>query len=470
MTSLGRLVDLVRQKDFLNGSLSPNGVRALPEAPHRLLSYGTITAHELGVVAIVVALVGLVAIARRRRLGDTLFFVIVLLGNLALAVFIAGLNDASGIWSGLVVGGFLIDLVLVSGVLVGLGADALGDLAVAVARRARARGGGERRPAAPVRNIVLVIVALAVLVPSIVVHEPFATHRGVSYADDSVQQVLNQLPKNAVLIVWGWEFMQPYVYRQVVEGERRDVKVLDGSELNLRWYREEVVRTFGAMAPSPALDTNSFLAALLRNAVVNVSVFVDMSAAGQFVGKFGLIVDGAAAELVPGTSIAGHRSLTVMSQELHAVQQRAGGSGQQHNDSRTGMCRSSRCAPSSSSPRWPNTQASNRSRRTRSKPRSACGPTSPPCDRCSPKCRRGTRTRQRISSALRPHTDRRRTRHRMLRRRVPQRDTYASSQSPRSPTTPDRSRVQICLSEAVEAVPSSDHANAERDIRNACRR
>ena len=189
VTSLGRLVDLVRQKDFLNGSLSPNGLRALPEAPHRLLSYGTITAHQLGGATIVVALVGLVAVPRRRRLGDTLFFVIVLLGNLAYAVFIAGLNDASGIWSGLVVGGFLIDLVLVSGVLVGLGADTLGGLAVMVGGRA-APGGGEQRPAAPVRNIVVVIVALAVLVPSIVVHEPYTTRRGVSFADDSAQQVL----------------------------------------------------------------------------------------------------------------------------------------------------------------------------------------------------------------------------------------------------------------------------------------
>ncbi len=324
VTSLGRLEDLVRQKDFLNGDLSPNGVRALPEAPHRLLSYGTITAHELGIAAIVVALVGLVAVARRRRLGDTLFFAIVLLGNLASAVFIAGLNDASGIWSGLVVGGFLIDLVLVSGVLVGLGADALGDLAVAVARRALPPGDGDRRPAPVVRNIVVVIVALAVLVPSIVVHEAYATHRGVAFADASAVQVLNQLPKNAVLIVFGWEFMQPYVYRQVVDGERRDVKVLDASELNLRWYREEVARTFGAIAPSPALDTNPFLAALLRNAFVDVPVFVDMSAAGQFIGKFGLVVDGAAAELVPGTSITGHRSLTAMSQDLHAVQQRDG--------------------------------------------------------------------------------------------------------------------------------------------------
>jgi hypothetical protein len=37
-----------------------------------------------------------------------------------------------------------------------------------------------------------------------------------------------------------------------------------------------------------------------------------------------LVVDGALAELVPGTSITGHRPLAAMSQDLHAVQQRDG--------------------------------------------------------------------------------------------------------------------------------------------------
>jgi hypothetical protein len=326
VTSLGRLVDLARQKDFLNGGAAPNGVRALPQAPHRALSYGIITTHELGVAAIVVALIGLVALVRRRRLGDTLFFFIVILGNLASVVFISGLQDANGIWSGLVVGGYLIDLILLGGVLVGLGADALGDLAVTTARAVRPHPGrgGDTPSGSLARQIVVSVVALAVLVPSVVVHEKYATHRGVDFADDYAHQILTQLPNDAVLIGWGWEFVQPYIYRQAVYGERGDVKILDADELNLRWYREEVARLFGAMAPSPALEVNHFLAALLNNALVKVPVFVDMSAAGQFSGKSGLVVDGALAELVPGHSITGHRGFEAMSQDLHAVQQRDG--------------------------------------------------------------------------------------------------------------------------------------------------
>jgi hypothetical protein len=62
----------------------------------------------------------------------------------------------------------------------------------------------------------------------------------------------------------------------------------------------------------------------VNNTLPHFPVFVDMSSAGHVSGNFGLEVDGAIAEIVPGSSIKGRRALTAMSQDLHAVQQRDG--------------------------------------------------------------------------------------------------------------------------------------------------
>jgi hypothetical protein len=126
------------------------------------------------------------------------------------------------------------------------------------------------------------------------------------------------------LIGWGWEYVQPYIYRQTVDGERRDIKIVDDDGLQLRWYREEVARSFGPMAPSPTLESGPFLSALLSHALVKLPVFVDLSAAGFISGNFGLVDNGIVAELAPGTQITSNRSLTAMSLDLNAVQERDG--------------------------------------------------------------------------------------------------------------------------------------------------
>ena len=214
-TTAGRLVDLLRQKDFLTGAAAPNGVRALPEAPHRLLSYGIISAHELGVAALVVALLGAVVVVRRRQWGESLFFAVVLVGNVVATVFVAGLTNANGITAGVVVGGFLIDLVVVVGVLVAIGTTTLSEgIGAWLARR---RSGEADAPVSPaVRGIVCVLVAIGLLVPSVLVHEPYATHRGPALADLYAERVFSELPHNAVLVVWGAEFAEPLRYLQIV--------------------------------------------------------------------------------------------------------------------------------------------------------------------------------------------------------------------------------------------------------------
>ncbi len=263
-TSAGRLADLLRQKDFLTGAAAPSGVRALSSAPHRAIAYLHITVQELGLAAILVAIVGAVAVVRRRRLNDTLFFAIVIVGNLVGAIFVAGLEHDNGILSGMVVGGFLIDVVLVLGVLVALGTTWLGELASAVA--ARGHDGAAPATAARTRAIVGVVVALAILVPSIIVHEPYASHRGPAYADDYARRVLDALPQNAVLLTDGWEFGQPLRYLQIVRGERRDVSILSDAEAQTSWYRDELRRELPTIAPASNLPYTAYVPQFVANA------------------------------------------------------------------------------------------------------------------------------------------------------------------------------------------------------------
>ncbi len=164
-TTAGRLVDLVRQKDFLTGSEAPSGVRTLSKAPSRTVAYGRITVQEVGAATVALALVGTVVVFRRRHRGDTLFLGLVMVANVVGAVFVAGLEHDTGITSGMVVGGFLIDLVLVIGVLVAVGTTALGDAAVAWAG-ARPRGSrlGALAPGV-LRGTVAFVAAAAVLRP-----------------------------------------------------------------------------------------------------------------------------------------------------------------------------------------------------------------------------------------------------------------------------------------------------------------
>ena len=107
---------------------------ALSKAPSRTIAYGRITVQEVGAATVALALIGAVVVFRRRHRGDTLFLGLVLVGNVVGAVFVAGLEHDRGITSGMVVGGFLIDLVLVIGVLVAVGTTALGDAAGRVGR------------------------------------------------------------------------------------------------------------------------------------------------------------------------------------------------------------------------------------------------------------------------------------------------------------------------------------------------
>ena len=102
--------------------------------------------------------------------------------------------------------------------------------------------------------------------PSIIVHEPYASHRGPAYADDYARRVLDALPQNAVLLTDGWEFGQPLRYLQIVRGERRDVSILSDAEAQTSWYRDELRRELPTIAPASNLPYTAYVPQFVANA------------------------------------------------------------------------------------------------------------------------------------------------------------------------------------------------------------
>jgi hypothetical protein len=294
-TSFGRLVNLISHRDFLTGESAPSGVRALPDAPGRALSYGVITLREVGLAVIVLAATGLVVVFRRRARGDALFFAVVIVANFLGAIFVSGLEGENGIASGMIVGGFLIDVVIVLGVLTAIGTNAMADGVVSWGSTRPDTLAGSVAPEVA-RSTVVVVAAAAILVPSLLVHAPYASHRRPPFADRYAQQVLSALPDDAVLVVWGWEFAQPMRYRQLVHGERPDVTIFSGAESPYRWYREQLARELPDLAPPIDAEKSQYVLDFVAAAREERPVYVDMSALSQFSGAVGFTLDGLVAE------------------------------------------------------------------------------------------------------------------------------------------------------------------------------
>ena len=295
-TNSARLTELLLQKDFLTGPEAPGGVRALAKAPHRTEAYARITVQEIGAAAVVLALVGLAVLVRRRRRADAAFFGVAIIGNLIGAIFIAGLEHDNGITSAMVVGGFLIDLMIVLGVLAGLGTTFVADAAAArIARRSGSDTAGPGR----VRSAVLAAAALVVVVPSLVVHTSYASHDTPAFAERYARRVLDELPPDAVLVTAGWEYGQPIRYRQIVLGERPDVLVLSNAETKLGWYRDELSQAVPEIAPAGDVDNQAYVTKFIEAARrAGRPVFVDMSIIGAVGDEAGLRVHGDVAEII----------------------------------------------------------------------------------------------------------------------------------------------------------------------------
>jgi hypothetical protein len=229
-TGVGRLWDLFTAADF-KGLRTAQGAGA----SHVFENTGTfsvVLARDIGLIVTVLAVVGIVDVFMRRRLGQGLFLLIVGLGNVVAIGLAAGKQEEIiGFFNGLISGGQLTNALIVLAILAALGISRVGfhvDAWLPDAPRAL-----------PIATTVL--LAILVIVPSFVVHRGPADHNGPPFADRYAAHVLQQMPPDGILLAGGYEFGQPFVNRQVTHGDAPGVDVVYGDLLSHEWYRERVV-------------------------------------------------------------------------------------------------------------------------------------------------------------------------------------------------------------------------------------
>jgi hypothetical protein len=254
-TNVSRLTDLVTMGDFGYGagtlarSSSPGGDNARPgepartvgkkvgtdeagELPARIKASAILLSRELSVLTLALAGVGLVASWRRRNRLYAAFLTVAFMVNIGGAALVVSARRAPPLGEVVSFGGFLVGALVVVAVWAGLGASAV------AAVMAGGRAWEFHRAAA-------VVVAGTVLIPSVIVHRPYADHRAPAFVDQYVGNVLSSLPERSVLLVWGTERTFPLVYSQVVQGRRPDVTIIAGDGLSRPWYRRQVSQRLG---------------------------------------------------------------------------------------------------------------------------------------------------------------------------------------------------------------------------------
>jgi hypothetical protein len=323
--SLSRLVDLVTQRDFKLGSAeTPIGAGVIGRVPERTAVYSGVVARDLGLGALVLAIVGAFAAVRRAGRARAIVLAVVGITNLVATIVAAGLEEISGFDSGLTVGGFLLNTYFVLALLAALGASELIDAALEWARSRPAWMRAYRLSTARVFAAATFVIVAVALVPSALVHQRYASHRVPPFADRYARHVLAALPREAVLVVGGYGYGLPVRYRQIVAGERRDVTVIDGLETTRPWYREQLTRRLGlgdTMRPGPGYEPLQRLVAHLR---ATRPVYLDTTAMGLFRDAIGYRARGFVGEMVDGTRHNPGSDLDAVADELERADREIG--------------------------------------------------------------------------------------------------------------------------------------------------
>jgi hypothetical protein len=268
-TSVDRLEDLVLMKDFgLNVSPDSGGGNPgrqavtgsdVSRAPFRVLAYVVLLVREFSLLALIVAAIGSVASWRRKgRRSVAAFFTVLFFLNLTAAGIVVGVGIPVRFNDVLAHGGFLAAATTTMAVWVALGVTGVEGLVAKLAsgggtsartraeRRRAQRRDGKSSAASDVGVIAACVAGAIVIVPAVVSHAPVAQHRLPHYASNYATNVLDQLPEDAVVFVWGAERMFPLIEAQVVDARRPDVDVVNANGLSRPWYREQVARMIGA--------------------------------------------------------------------------------------------------------------------------------------------------------------------------------------------------------------------------------
>jgi len=236
-TGVSRLWELLTTSDF-NGTRGAAG-SGFGSVAGNSVSFLVIIARDVGIGAVVLALVGAFDVYKRRRLDHALFFAVVALGNLVAIAFVAGKTVVTGFYGVLASDGQVSDAIIVLAVLAALGTTRL--LFEVERRRADAR------PA--LRSYAIVgltgVIVLATIVPSLAAHYHDANHRIPPISDRYARRVLDALPPNSVFLTGAWEFSGPILNRQVLYHDRPDVTVVSADFIAFQWYREQLVHRLG---------------------------------------------------------------------------------------------------------------------------------------------------------------------------------------------------------------------------------
>ena len=286
-----RLAALISRHDFSGGVSGKAGASAM-----RLVTLAGGMARDFGYAAAVLAVYGAIVLYRRRPGVAWLVFLAVAAGlNLVAVAIGSGISHMWGFANVIPAGGYLLASMIVVGVLVGLGATALIEL---VARAAAERlGAGAVRL---LRGVTVASLLAVVVVSSLVVHRANADLRTTPLADRYGNRVLDALPHNAVLLVWGEDYSMPMLYRQLVDHERPDVAVVSANSVAIDWAREQIARRLN-LGSALRLDREDLmLQRMIAKLRETRPVFLDVTAMdvlGSFVpyrteGFVGEVVDG----------------------------------------------------------------------------------------------------------------------------------------------------------------------------------
>lgn len=205
---------------------------------------------------------------------------------LAVVAEVVGISRVRGYELTLIESGFLLGLFFVAAAWAGRGITDL------VERGARFR------PA--LRWPATAMLALAVVVPSLVLHWSVAHRASKDFAGGYSAAALAELPPRAVVFILGAERAQPLIYRQVVLGQRPDVTVIATDGVNNTAYRIELARRLGRPLPPRAQDGKANVVRLMAALRPTRPVFFDLDSATLLRGRVGYRPQGLLAQ-VTGT-------------------------------------------------------------------------------------------------------------------------------------------------------------------------
>jgi hypothetical protein len=271
-------------------------------------------ATETSVLAALAALGGLVASWVDPRTRPKAAVVGALAATNVLVVsYAVGIGRTFG--SLLIQGSFILCLTFACAALAGVGVQAAVD---AVVDRVGPDRRDERRPRVVAGAIAAVgVLLVAIAVPS---HLRQLDRRSNDFATQYAGNVFATLPEDAVLFTFGAEREFPYMYAQVVEGQRPDVDVIVANALVRSWYRDQTTDRLDVELPPLAASDVSDMAGYTQRVadllLEDRPVFVDMAAAQTFDDSLRHRPAGLVAEVLPSTEQPGAADVEALEETI----------------------------------------------------------------------------------------------------------------------------------------------------------